>query len=66
MAAFQSELNVYLVTDFAPCGTLWDHMNRYTNMDEAHSSMALPEIQWWAGQMVASIEWLHCLGYAHR
>lgn len=28
--------------------------------------MGEEEVKWWAGQMIAAIEWVHGQGYAHR
>jgi serine/threonine protein kinase len=72
-AAFQSEQDLYLITAFAPCGTLWDRLNsgscnKRFSKQERTQPLPLPEdeVRWWVSQMVAAIAWVHAAGYVHR
>lgn len=72
VAAFHTETALHFVLPFAIFGSLWDRMQdlrpfTHQPTDEwSQSRMAESEIRWWAGQMIASIEWLHNLNYVHR
>ena len=50
--------------EYAPCGSLWDKIS--TESTESTLQMPEQEVGWWARQMVAAVEWLHGIGYAHR
>ncbi|TXT13689.1 hypothetical protein VHUM_01056 [Vanrija humicola] len=64
---FQTPNALHMVTSYAPCGSLWDRLCEMLPVPGLDTGrMEEKEISWWAKQMVASIAWLHGLGYAHR
>ncbi|EJT47327.1 cAMP-dependent protein kinase [Trichosporon asahii var. asahii CBS 2479] len=67
IASFQAPTSITLVTDFAPCGSLWDRMCEMPPEPGLDTGkMPENEVRWWARQMVSAIAWLHGMGYAHR
>lgn len=62
-ASFQSSSSLYLVVEYASCGSLWDHI---ATQSEHTIVLSAEETLYWTSQMVAAIGWLHQLGYAHR
>ena len=67
IASFQAPTSITLVTDFAPCGSLWDRMCEMLPEPGLDTGkMPENEVRWWARQMVSAIAWLHGMGYAHR
>ncbi|KAL1411124.1 hypothetical protein Q8F55_002074 [Vanrija albida] len=64
---FQTPNALHMVTSYAPCGSLWDRLCEMLPAPGLDTGrMEEKEVGWWAKQMVASIAWLHGLGYAHR
>ncbi len=67
LTSFQSPNALHLVTEFAPCGSIWDRlceMPPAAGLDTGR--MEETEVRWWARQMVDAISWIHGQGYAHR
>ena len=76
IAAFQDQEQYYLLTPYAPFGSLWDRMCALSRFSQPGTTsegnteklapMAEDEVRWWAPQMVDAISWLHLKGYVHR
>ncbi|BEI79511.1 hypothetical protein CcaverHIS002_0100400 [Cutaneotrichosporon cavernicola] len=65
--SFQSPNALHLVTQYAPCGSIWDRLCELLPAPGLDTGrMEETEIRWWARQMVDAISWIHGMGYAHR
>ncbi|KZO92445.1 kinase-like protein [Calocera viscosa TUFC12733] len=60
IAAYQTPLDLYMVTEYVEGGTLADLL------EYAQGGIAEAEVRWWLPQAVAAIGWLHEQGFAHR
>ncbi|KAL7425116.1 hypothetical protein Q5752_000804 [Cryptotrichosporon argae] len=75
VTTFQSPDALYIITAYAPCGSLWDRMTdpargAGTGEGSGKGAGVVPmdedEVAWWGVQMVGAIAHVHKLGFAHR
>ncbi|GFZ49602.1 hypothetical protein JCM24511_07003 [Saitozyma sp. JCM 24511] len=55
LAAFQTRENVYLVIQYAPCGSLWDRISAEGSESGRLSPVESGELRWWAAQMASKL-----------